>query len=42
MDAHVTAPYVLGAEEGEAFWFLGSLVTLKAAGAQTRGQLTIA
>lgn len=42
MDTPPTAPYVLGADEGEALWFLGNLVTLKAAGAQTRGQLTIA
>lgn len=36
------APYVLGSEEGEALWFLGNLVTLKATGVQTRGQLTVA
>ncbi|MEU3255402.1 quercetin 2,3-dioxygenase [Streptomyces sp. NPDC006997] len=35
-------PYVLGSAEGEALWFLGSLVTVKAAGAQTRGRLTVA
>ena len=27
--------YTLGAGEGDAFWFLGTLVTVKAAGAQT-------
>lgn len=42
MDTPAVAPYVLGADEGEALWFLGNLVTLKTAGAQTRGQLTIA
>ncbi|BCJ65818.1 cupin domain-containing protein [Polymorphospora rubra] len=35
-------PYVLKADEGEAYWFLGNLVTVKAAGAQTRGRLTVA
>ncbi|MEV0730727.1 cupin domain-containing protein [Polymorphospora sp. NPDC050346] len=34
-------PYVLGADEGEAYWFLGNLVTVKATGAQTRGRLTV-
>jgi mannose-6-phosphate isomerase-like protein (cupin superfamily) len=37
-----TGPYILRAEEGETLWFLGNLVTLKAAGAQTRGRLTVA
>jgi mannose-6-phosphate isomerase-like protein (cupin superfamily) len=37
-----TTPYVLRADEGEALWFLGNLVTLKAAGAQTHGRLTVA
>jgi hypothetical protein len=36
------APYRLGPEEGEALWFLGNLVTLKATGAHTSGQLTVA
>jgi mannose-6-phosphate isomerase-like protein (cupin superfamily) len=36
------APYVLTAEEGDAFWFLGNLVTVKAGAAQTRGRLTVA
>lgn len=36
------APYVLTAEQGEAVWFLGNLVTLKATGAQTGGGLTVA
>ncbi|MER7456465.1 quercetin 2,3-dioxygenase [Micromonospora sp. NPDC126480] len=35
-------PYVLRADEGEAFWFLGNLATVKAAGAQTGGRLTVA
>ncbi|WP_433077177.1 quercetin 2,3-dioxygenase [Dactylosporangium sp. CA-052675] len=34
-------PYVRGDGEGEALWFLGSLVTVKAAGAQTGGRLTV-
>ncbi|HST71088.1 cupin domain-containing protein [Kocuria sp.] len=33
--------YVLTAEEGTPFWFLGSLVTVKVDGARTRGKLTI-
>lgn len=35
-------PYLLQTDEGEAIWFLGNLVTLKATGAQTRGQVTVA
>jgi mannose-6-phosphate isomerase-like protein (cupin superfamily) len=35
-------PYVLTAEQGDAFWFLGNLVTVKAGAAQTRGRLTVA
>jgi hypothetical protein len=35
-------PYVSRDGEGEALWFLGNLVTLKTAGAQTRGGLTVA
>ncbi|WP_433254519.1 quercetin 2,3-dioxygenase [Streptosporangium sp. CA-135522] len=35
-------PYVRGRDDGEAFWFLGNLVTLKATGAETRGRLTVA
>ncbi|SEG76852.1 Cupin domain-containing protein [Thermomonospora echinospora] len=34
-------PYVRRDGEGEAFWFLGNLVTVKAAGAHTRGRLTV-
>jgi len=34
-------PLLLRHGEGEAIWFLGNLVTVKAAGAQTRGQLTV-
>ncbi|MDP9824038.1 hypothetical protein [Nocardioides massiliensis] len=34
--------YVLGPDAGEALWFLGNLVILKATGAHTRGQLTVA
>jgi mannose-6-phosphate isomerase-like protein (cupin superfamily) len=32
----------LRAEEGEALWFSGNLVTIKATGAQTRGRVTVA
>jgi mannose-6-phosphate isomerase-like protein (cupin superfamily) len=42
MDGQPVSPYVLRAEEGEALWFSGNLVTIKAAGAQTRGGLTVA
>lgn len=35
-------PFVLGPGEGDALWFLGNLVTLKATGAHTRGKLTVA
>lgn len=41
-DTETTTPYVLRADEGEALWFLGNLVTLKATGAQTRGRVTVA
>jgi mannose-6-phosphate isomerase-like protein (cupin superfamily) len=34
-------PYVRGPADGEAWWFLGNLVTVKASGAQTRGRLTV-
>ena len=34
-------PYVRHDGEGEALWFLGSLVTVKATGTQTRGRLTV-
>jgi mannose-6-phosphate isomerase-like protein (cupin superfamily) len=37
-----TRPYVLRADEGEPWWFLGNLVTVKASAAQTRGRLTAA
>ncbi|MFC8501774.1 cupin domain-containing protein [Pedococcus sp. NPDC057267] len=42
MGQDANAPYLLRADEGEALWFLGSLVTLKATGGQTRGQITVA
>lgn len=35
-------PYVLHEDEGEALWFLGNLVRIKATGAETQGQLTVA
>ena len=34
-------PYVRHEGEGEALWFLGSLVTVKATGAETRGRLSV-
>jgi mannose-6-phosphate isomerase-like protein (cupin superfamily) len=34
-------PYLRRDGEGEALWFLGSLVTVKATGAETRGRLTV-
>jgi quercetin dioxygenase-like cupin family protein len=36
------SPYVLGPDEGQALWFLGNLVTLKATGSRTGGRLTVA
>ncbi|WBB54289.1 quercetin 2,3-dioxygenase [Verrucosispora sp. WMMD573] len=33
-------PFVRRSDEGEAYWFLGNLVTVKATGAQTGGRLT--
>jgi len=35
-------PYVLRDGEGEALWFLGNLVTLKAGAGQTQGRATVA
>ena len=35
-------PYLLREGEGDALWFLGNLVTLKATAAQTGGALTVA
>lgn len=34
-------PYLRRPNEGEALWFLGNLVTVKATGADTRGRLTV-
>ena len=42
MKTATEGPYVLQAHEGEAIWFSGNLVTIKAAGPQTRGRLTVA
>ncbi|GAA4799782.1 hypothetical protein GCM10023200_40820 [Actinomycetospora chlora] len=41
--SHPTAvqPYRLRADEGEALWFLGNLVTVKAAGADTGGRFAV-
>jgi mannose-6-phosphate isomerase-like protein (cupin superfamily) len=38
----MASPYMSRDGDGEAFWFLGNLVTLKTTGAQTRGKLTVA
>jgi mannose-6-phosphate isomerase-like protein (cupin superfamily) len=38
----VGTPYLLAAGDGQDLWFLGNLVTWKATGEQTHGQLTIA
>lgn len=35
-------PYLLRADEGDALWFLGNLVTVKATGAATAGRATVA
>jgi mannose-6-phosphate isomerase-like protein (cupin superfamily) len=34
-------PYRRRADEGEAYWFLGNLLTVKASGAQTRGRMSV-
>ena len=36
-----TKASVLKSEDGEAYWFLDTLVTVKVSGAQTSGRLTI-
>ncbi|ABK52465.1 Cupin 2, conserved barrel domain protein [Acidothermus cellulolyticus 11B] len=36
-----TGPILRRSGEGEAFWFLGNLATIKAAGTETRGALTL-
>jgi mannose-6-phosphate isomerase-like protein (cupin superfamily) len=35
------AGYLLGPDEGDRYWFLGTLMTVKAGGAQTDGALTL-
>jgi mannose-6-phosphate isomerase-like protein (cupin superfamily) len=40
--ADPAAPFLLAPDEGEALWFLGNLVTLKATAASTGGALTVA
>jgi quercetin dioxygenase-like cupin family protein len=35
------APIALGPDEGEAFWFLGFLVTMKASGGTTGGRVAV-
>lgn len=34
-------PYVRRPDDGDAIWFFGNLVTVKATGAETRGRLTV-
>ncbi len=41
-DPGTRLPYLLAPDEGEAWWFLGNLVTVKAAGPETSGSLTVA
>ncbi|MEV6492801.1 quercetin 2,3-dioxygenase [Actinoplanes sp. NPDC051633] len=41
METQPVGPYLRGEEEGETLWFLGSLATVKAAGADTGGRLTV-
>ena len=36
-----TRPCVLGPADGQSWWFLGNLATVKAGGADTRGQLSV-
>ncbi|WP_328912361.1 MULTISPECIES: cupin domain-containing protein [unclassified Streptomyces] len=38
---HTTRPFVRRPEEGDALWFLGNLVTVKATGADTHGGVTV-
>lgn len=40
-DTPLTRPILRRSGEGEAFWFLGNLATIKAAGTETRGALTL-
>ncbi len=40
-DATTARPYRHRADEGEALWFLGSLATVKAGGAETHGRLAV-
>ena len=35
-------PYLLHAEQGDTWWFLGNLVTIKAGSKETSGRLTVA
>jgi hypothetical protein len=34
-------PYALGSEDGEALWFFGMLVTMKATSEQTGGEFLL-
>ncbi len=40
METNLT-PYALGSEDGEALWFFGMLVTMKATAEQTGGQFLL-
>ncbi|MET8468947.1 quercetin 2,3-dioxygenase [Streptomyces sp. NPDC006422] len=39
--ASVDRPYVMTSSEGQALWFTGNLATVKAAGPQTRGRVSV-
>jgi mannose-6-phosphate isomerase-like protein (cupin superfamily) len=41
VDSTPPRPRVLGPDDGDALWFLGSLVTVKVAGSDTSGRLTV-
>jgi mannose-6-phosphate isomerase-like protein (cupin superfamily) len=41
VQSNAPRPRVLGPDDGDALWFLGSLVTVKVAGADTSGRLTV-
>lgn len=41
MSTHTTAPIALRAAEGEALWFLGSLLTIKASAETTGGRVAV-
>lgn len=40
-DTGAVQPFLLREQEGEAFWFVGSLATVKAPSAKSRGQMSL-